>query len=183
MNSDKSTPILGFAAYSGTGKTTLLVKLLPILTGRNFRTGIIKHAHHTFEIDHEGKDSYKLRKAGARQLLLGSEQRWALLVENYQQKKNTLEYFMEQLDHSELDLVLVEGFKPVQIPKIELVRPALGNPLFYPGDKSVIAIATDAELPEKTSLPVLDINNPDQIANFIINDFLSEKYASINTGT
>lgn len=183
MNANRSIPVLGFAAYSGTGKTTLLVRLLPVLTGRNFRVGIIKHAHHTFEIDHEGKDSYKLRKAGARQLLIGSEKRWALLVENHNQNNYALDDFIGQLDQGELDLILVEGFKPVQIPKIELVRPVLGKPLFYPEDESVIAVATDAELPEKTELPVLDINNPVEIADFIINDFLAENNASANTGT
>lgn len=183
MNNNQSTPVLGFAAYSGTGKTTLLVKLLPLLTRQNIRVAMIKHAHHTFEIDHEGKDSYKLRKAGAQQLLIGSEKRWALLVENHQQKKYKLSDFIAQLDHDTIDLVLVEGFKPVQIPKIELVRPALGNPLFYPEDNSVIAIATDADLPEKTELPVLDINNPEQIADFIINNFLPENNLSANTGT
>lgn len=183
MNKNQTTPVLGFAAYSGTGKTTLLVKLLPLLTRQHIRVAMIKHAHHTFEIDHEGKDSYKLRKAGAQQLLIGSEKRWALLVENYQKKQYTLADFINQLDHDNIDLVLVEGFKPVQIPKIELVRPALGNPLFYTGDNSVIAIATDAELPEKTSLPVLDINNPEQIADFIINNFLPENNLSVDTGT
>jgi molybdopterin-guanine dinucleotide biosynthesis adapter protein len=183
MSGNQTTPILGFAAYSGTGKTTLLVKLLPLLTRQNIRIAIIKHAHHTFEIDHEGKDSYKLRKAGAQQLLIGSENRWALLVENYQQKQYKLGDFIDQIDHDSIDLVLVEGFKPVQIPKIELVRPALGNPLFYPDDKSVIAIATDAQLPVMTSLPVLDINNPEQIADFIINEFLPDNNLSVDTGT
>lgn len=183
MNKKQKTPILGFAAYSGTGKTTLLVKLLPLLTARNIRVAMIKHAHHTFEIDHEGKDSYKLRKAGAQQLLIGSEKRWALLVENNLQKQYKLDDFIDQLDHDSVDLILVEGFKPEQIPKIELVRPALCKSLFYPGDKSVIAIATDAELPEKTELPVLDINNPGQIADFIINQFLPEYNLSVDTGT
>ena len=174
-------PVLGFAAYSGTGKTTLLVQLLPLLSAHNIQTAVIKHAHHTFEIDQEGKDSYKLRKAGARQMLIGSNQRWALMVESGKNKKNTLNDFIQQLDHENLDLILVEGFKPEAIPKIELTRPSLGNPLFFPEDKSVIAVATDAELPVSTTLPVLDLNQPKEIAEFIIQRFISKRH--INTGT
>ena len=165
-------PVLGFAAYSGTGKTTLLVKLLPLLNRQNIRTAVIKHAHHDFEIDYEGKDSYELRKAGASQILVGSEMRWALIAENELQKKTTLDDFISYLHHENLDLILVEGFKPENIPKIELTRPSLGNPFFYPKDKSVIAIATDAELSEQTSLPVLDINNPQEIADYIIKNII-----------
>ena len=168
-------PVLGFAAYSGTGKTTLLEKILPLLSTRNIRTGVIKHAHHTFEIDHEGKDSYRLRKAGAQQLLIGSAQRWALMVETGQKRKDTLHELIRHLDHDNLDLILVEGFKPERIPKIELVRPALGYPLFYPEDRSIIAVATDAPLPVKTTLPVLNINDAAEITAFIMHHFFKDR--------
>ncbi len=177
-------PVVGFAAWSGTGKTTLLVKLLQYFSKQNIHAGVIKHAHHTFEIDQEGKDSYRLRKAGARQVLIGSEKRWALMVELDDGEKYFLNDLIDHLDHKNLDIILVEGFKPEAIPKIELIRPALNKPPFYPNDNSVIAVATDGELPVSTKLPVFDLNNPEQIADFIIKRFIdtTRKTASINTG-
>ena len=174
MKKSSLTPVLGIAAYSGTGKTTLLVKLIPLLAARGIRIGMIKHAHHNFDIDQKGKDSYELRKAGASQMLIGSASRWALIVETDPSSENTLQDLIQYLDHDNLDLVLVEGFKPENIPKIELIRPELGKPLYYPEDGSVIAVATDAELPATTTLPVLDLNNPEQIAEFIL-DYLDNK--------
>lgn len=168
-------PVLGFAAYSGTGKTTLLEKILPLLSTRHIRTAVIKHAHHTFEIDHEGKDSYRLRKAGAKQMLIGSARRWALVVETDIHKKSSLHDFIQRLDYHDLDLILVEGFKPERIPKIELVRPALGHPLFYPEDSSIIAVATDAGLPVKTTLPILNINDAEEVAGFIMQYFFKDR--------
>ena len=164
-------PLVGFAAYSGTGKTTLLVNLLGIFTARNLRVGVIKHAHHSFEIDYPGKDSFELRKAGASQVLIGSKKRWALLVENRGEDDKPLEYHIRNLDLDSLDLILVEGFKPEAIPKIELHRPSLGHDFLYPNDTSIIAIATDAELSIETELPLLDLNNPKQIARFIIDRY------------
>ena len=163
-----NVPLMGFAAWSGTGKTTLLVNLLGIFTSRGLRVGVIKHAHHTFEIDYPGKDSYELRKAGASQVLIGSKKRWALLVETPAGDDKPLEHHVRNLDLDNLDLILVEGFKPEAIPKIELHRPSLGHELLHPGDESIIAIATDGELPVATELPLLDLNNPQQIARFII---------------
>lgn len=174
MKKSSLTPVLGIAAYSGTGKTTLLVKLIPLLAARGIRVGLIKHAHHNFDIDQKGKDSYELRKAGANQMLIGSASRWALIVETDPSHENTLQDLIQYLDHDNLDLVLVEGFKPENIPKIELIRPELGKPLYYPEDDSVIAVATDTELPAATTLPVLDLNNPEQIAEFIM-DYLDNK--------
>ena len=168
-------PVLGFAAYSGTGKTTLLEKILPLLNARRIRAGVIKHAHHTFEIDHEGKDSYRLRKAGAKQMLIGSARRWALVVETDTPKKSSLNDFIQRLEYNDLDLILVEGFKPERIPKIELVRPALGHPLFYPEDKSIIAVATDAGLPVTTTLPVLNINDAEEVTGFIMQFFFKDR--------
>ena len=171
MPDNRTVPLIGFAAWSGTGKTTLLVNLLGIFTSLELRVGVIKHAHHTFEIDYPGKDSYELRKAGASQVLIGSRQRWALLVENRDADDKPLEYHVRNLDLDKLDLILVEGFKPEVIPKIELHRPSLGHNLLYPDDESIIAIATDAGLPEDTELPVLNLNDPQQIAQFIIDRY------------
>ncbi len=168
-------PLVGFAAYSGTGKTTLLIKLLSIFNKRGLRIGVVKHAHHTFEIDYPGKDSYELRKAGANQVLIGSRKRWALITENSDKKDKTLEYHVRNLDLENLDLVLVEGFKPEIIPKIELHRPTLGKDLLFPGDSSIIAIATDEDLATTTNLPRLDLNKPEEIAQFVIDRFLVNK--------
>ena len=168
-------PLVGFAAYSGTGKTTLLIKLLSIFNQRGLRVGVVKHAHHTFEIDYPGKDSYELRKAGANQVLIGSRKRWALITENIDNNDKPLEYHVKNLDLDNLDLVLVEGFKPEVIPKIELHRPALGKCLLFPNDSSIIAIAVDAELADTNALPCLDLNNPEEIAQFVIDRFLTNR--------
>lgn len=164
-------PVVGFAAYSGTGKTTLLIRLLRLFTARSLRVGVVKHAHHTFEIDYPGKDSYELRHAGASQVLVGSRQRWALVAELPEPPDSALAYHLSHLDLDRLDLVLVEGFKPESIPKIELHRPSLGRPLLYPDDADIIAIATDAPLAAKPPLPRLDLNAPESIAAFIIDRF------------
>lgn len=185
MHDSLTIPVLGLAAHSGTGKTTLLEKVLPLLAAHGVRTGVIKHAHHDFDIDHEGKDSYRLRKAGARQMLIGSARRWALIVETDNHRKDTLNDLIQHLDHNGLDLILVEGFKPEQIPKIELVRTKLGQPLFYPEDGSIIAVATDGELSVQTSLPVLNLNDPVQVAEFIMQQYFNHwpQTGAAETGT
>jgi molybdopterin-guanine dinucleotide biosynthesis protein MobB len=167
------TPMVGFLAYSGTGKTTLLIKLISILSGKGIRIGVIKHAHHEFEIDQPGKDSYKLRKAGAKEMLIGSINRWALMVDAENDQEFSLREHIQQMDQDNLDLILVEGFKLEDIPKIELVRPSLGNELFFPDDENVIAVATDEALSTETSLPLLDLNDPDNIAKFIYEQILT----------
>ena len=171
MQQIKTTiPIIGFAAYSGTGKTTLLVNLIPLLKEKGKQIGVIKHAHHTFEIDQAGKDSYKIRKAGADQMLIGSKKRWALMVEQEEQNPiDRLQEYLSHLNQDKLDLILVEGFKPEAIPKIELHRPSLNHPLICQTDESVIAIATDEKIQEDLDLPQLDLNNHEAIAEFIIN--------------
>jgi len=160
-------PVLGFAAYSGAGKTTLLTKLLPLLPARGIRVGMIKHAHHSFDIDRPGKDSYELRQAGARQMLVASARREALIIEKAEVEEPDLEQLITRLDQDALDLILVEGFKNVPFPKIEVFRTTIGKPAIYPGDDSVIAIATDGELPIHSDLPVLDINSPESVAAFV----------------
>ena len=161
-------PILGFVAHSGTGKTTLLLKIIPLLKAKGLRIGMIKHTHHKFDIDHPGKDSYRLRHAGAEQMLVASRKRWALMVEIGDEfDEPYLEQVLLHLNQDKLDLILVEGFKHERFPKIEVHRPSLERPLFFPEDDSVIAIACDAPLAVATDLPVLDMNLPEQIVAFI----------------
>lgn len=168
MLSNARVPILGFAAYSGTGKTTLLEKLLPLLRANDLRIGVIKHAHHRFDIDQPGKDSHRLRQAGASQMLVASRHRWALMVETQTRAgEPDLDDLLRHLDQNELDIILVEGFKHEAFPRIELHRPALGKPLLFPDDPHIIAVASDAALSVATELPCLDINDPAQIAAFI----------------
>jgi molybdopterin-guanine dinucleotide biosynthesis adapter protein len=179
-----NAPVLGIAAYSGTGKTTLLRQLLPLLRTRGLRVAVVKHAHHSFDTDVPGKDSYELRKAGATQMLVASRHRWALVTETGDAAEPRLEELLGRLDHENLDLVLVEGFKAERFRKIELHRPNLGNPLLYPLDSSIIAIATDAALTVKPAIPVLDLGNPGQIADFILRTFgVSERGTMVAANT
>ncbi len=166
-------PIVGFAAYSGTGKTTLLKKLLPILKSRGVRVGMVKHAHHTFDVDQPGKDSYELRKAGAAQMLIASRWRWALMVERQREKEPRLDEVLLELDQAALDLILVEGFKQEPFPKIELRRAGLKGKPFFPDDDNIVAIATDEPSSLDTDLPILDLNHPEEIADFIIEKILN----------
>lgn len=169
---DSKVPVLGIAAFSGTGKTTLLIRLIPLLKQQGLRIGLIKHSHHNFDIDHPGKDSYRLREAGANPVMLSSKFRRAVITEHEQPLEPLLTDQLEHLDQSNLDLVLVEGFKREKFPKIELYRASLGKPLLYPNDDSIIAIATDSSLAAQPEIPVFDINRPKQIAEFILKNFL-----------
>lgn len=164
----KSTPLLGFCAFgSGIGKTTLLTSLIPELVAAGLRVSVIKHAHHTFDIDQPGKDSYRLRKAGAVQMLLGSKKRWALMTELANSAEEpTLDEFLQHIDGSLVDLILVEGFKNAAIPKIEVYRPSLNKPLLAETDAHIIAIASDGAV--NSHLPVLDLNNSQAIAQFLL---------------
>ncbi|HIF9348794.1 TPA: bifunctional molybdopterin-guanine dinucleotide biosynthesis adaptor protein MobB/molybdopterin molybdotransferase MoeA [Photobacterium damselae] len=161
-----SLPLLGFAAFSGTGKTTLLEAMLPKLVEQGLRVAVIKHAHHNFDIDQEGKDSYRLRKAGASQMLISSRFRRALVTETPEVEAE-LPHLIKQLDQSALDLILVEGFKAISFPKIELHREEIGKPWLYPDDSNIIAVASDSK-PE-TTLPTLNINDLDAITSFVVN--------------
>jgi molybdopterin-guanine dinucleotide biosynthesis protein MobB len=166
MMSD-TTPLLGFAAYSGTGKTTLLKQLIPRLRASGINLGVIKHAHHEVEVDHPGKDSYELRKAGAGRVLLATSKHWALMVDEAEAREPELPELLERIDCSTLDLVLVEGFRHLSFAKIELHRPALGKPLLFTEDHSVIAIASDGPIDQECEIPKLDLNSPQQIAQFV----------------
>ena len=166
------TPLIGFCAFSGTGKTTLLTQLIPILTAHDIRLAVIKHAHHNFDVDQKEKDSYKLRHAGAKQMLISSAKRWALMTElNAQQDELTLCELIEQIDHKNIDLILVEGFKKEMFTKIELHRPSLGHPLMCTHDENIIALATDDASHAPNHVMQLNINEPNEIATYITRHF------------
>lgn len=165
-------PIIGFIAYgSNTGKTTLLTKVLPLLKHKNLRVGMIKHVHHQFDIDTPGKDSYRFRQAGADQVLVASSQRWVLMVETGDSDDPYLDQVLPNLHQTDLDLILVEGFKHETFAKIEVHRPSLGYPLLFPQDDAIVAVACDEPLATETTLPILDINNPIQVTDFICQKF------------
>jgi len=166
-------PILGFAAASGTGKTTLLTALIPVLKQRGLRIGLIKHSHHSFQIDLPGKDSFRLREAGASPVMLVSKRRRAIITEIAPEREPKLDDELKHFDQSELDLILVEGFKAEQFPKIELHRTSLKQPLIYPGDPDIIAVAADTARELPGYLTLLDINQPEMIAEFILTRFMS----------
>lgn len=159
-------PVLGFAAYSGTGKTSLLVKLLPLMRMQGLRVALIKQTHHDVEIDKPGKDSYELRKAGANQVMLASAKRCSVITEYDKQREPDLVELIDKLDLKNIDLVLVEGFKDLPFAKIELHRPATGSRLIYPEDGSVIAVASDEDI-KTGDLPLLNMNAADEVAGFI----------------
>ncbi|EOV2739065.1 molybdopterin-guanine dinucleotide biosynthesis protein MobB [Enterobacter cloacae] len=161
------TPVLAIAAWSGTGKTTLLKKLIPALCARGIRPGLIKHTHHNMDVDKPGKDSYELRKAGAAQTMVASRERWALMTETPDEAPLDLAYLVSRMDHSTLDLVLVEGFKHEAVAKILLFRSDAGHDVSeLTLDEHVIAVASDVAL--DVEVPVLDLNDEDKIAEFIV---------------
>ncbi|EGR0904298.1 TPA: bifunctional molybdopterin-guanine dinucleotide biosynthesis adaptor protein MobB/molybdopterin molybdotransferase MoeA [Vibrio parahaemolyticus] len=166
MKHTLNIPILGFAAYSGTGKTTLLEALLPKLTEAGLRIGMLKHAHHNFDVDKPGKDSYRLRKAGASQMLIASRNRFALMTETPEAEAE-FEYLLTRFDEDKLDVVLVEGCKNIAFPKIELHREEVGKPWLYPHDENIIAIASDSAGLD-SELPQMNINDLDAIAQFVL---------------
>lgn len=168
MIQNAQVPLLGFAATSGTGKTTLLTQLIPLLKNQGLRVGLIKHSHHDFEIDHPGKDSFRLRAAGATPVMLVSPYRRVMITELTSLEEPTLDEQLKFFDQSELDLILLEGFKNEPVPKIELHRPSLNQPLLYTNDPQIIAIASDAPLIVPDYLTQLDLNNPELIADFIV---------------
>lgn len=160
-------PVLAIAAWSGTGKTTLLKKLIPALCEQGIRPGLIKHTHHDMDVDKPGKDSYELRKAGAAQTIVANSQRWALMTETPDELELDLAYLVSRMDASTLDLVLVEGFKHEAVAKILLFRQGCGHSEEeLTIDEHVIAIASD--IPLKADVPLLDINDIPQIVAFVV---------------
>lgn len=154
----------GFAGWSGSGKTTLIERLLPLFGARGLRVSVIKHAHHSFDVDQPGKDSYRHRHAGAAEVLISSSRRWVLMHDLRGAAEPALDVLLQRL--SDCDLALVEGFKRAPIPKLEVWRAVLGEPLLFPQDPHIIGVASDAAL--ETTLPRLDIGDAGGISNFIL---------------
>lgn len=159
--------IIGFAGFSGSGKTTLLEKIIPLLKSCGLRVAVIKHAHHKFDIDKPGKDSFRHREAGAGEVLVVSGFRWALMHELLDEAEPSLEDLCSRL--SPCDLVLVEGYKYSGIPKIEVHRSVTGHPHLYQDDEHFIALVSDSHA--ECKLPQLDINDPRQVMDFILKYF------------
>jgi molybdopterin-guanine dinucleotide biosynthesis adapter protein len=157
--------IFGLAGWSGSGKTTLMTALIPELVSRGITVSTVKHAHHTFDVDQPGKDSWRHRQAGAREVMIFSQNRWALMHELRGAPEPTLDELVRRM--SPVDLLLVEGFKRHPHPKIEVYRPSLGKPLLYPEDPLVVALASDDMLPG-LRLPWLPLADAGAVAAFIL---------------
>jgi len=157
--------IFGFAGWSGSGKTTLIERLIPRLCARNLRVSLVKHAHHEFDIDQPGKDSWRHRHAGCSEVLISSSVRWALIHELRGDAELTLAEALGRL--SQCDLVLVEGYKLAPLPKLEIWRPSVGKPKLHPDDPNVLAIATDTPEALTVDLPIFGLDDHDAIATFV----------------
>jgi molybdopterin-guanine dinucleotide biosynthesis protein B len=157
--------VFGLVGYSGSGKTTLLVRLIPEIVHRGFTVSTLKHAHHGFDVDQPGKDSYEHRQAGATEVLVSSARRWALMHENRDGKEPGPEALM--LHMTTVDLLLIEGYKREGHQKLEVWRSATGKPLLARDDRSILAVASDGPVPG-LSIPVLDLNDVSAIADFIL---------------
>ena len=155
--------IFGIAGYSGSGKTTLIEKLIPVFTAKGLRVSLIKHAHHTFDVDQAGKDSWRHRHAGCQEVLVTSSRRWALMHELRGAPEPTLLELVRHL--SACDLLLIEGFKREPIPKLEVHRAVVGEPLLFPHDDHIVGVASDAHV--ETALPQFMLDDFDGIAAFV----------------
>ena len=155
--------IFGISGYSGSGKTTLIERLIPLFTGQGLRVSLIKHAHHSFDVDRPGKDSYRHRHAGCTEVMITSSQRWALMHELRDATEPTLQDCIKRI--SPCDLLLIEGYKREPIPKLEVFRSTVGEPLLFPQDSHIVAIAGDHNVDSK--LPQFDIDDVANIAGFI----------------
>lgn len=157
--------VIGISGWSGNGKTTLLERLIPVLISKGYSVSTLKHAHHRFDIDKPGKDSFRHREAGAKEVLISSANRWALMHENTDNEEAGIEELIAKLEP--VDILLVEGFKKENFPKIEVWRDEADAPPLHLTDKTVIAVATDSKK-LGTTLPLLDLNAEEDVANFIV---------------
>jgi len=171
-------PIIGFSAYSGTGKTTLIKQVIPLLRSKGLKIAVIKHAHHHFDLDRPGKDSYELRKSGAAHTIICTTTRMAAISEfDSPEQEPSLQAIVDTLDTRKFDILLVEGYKDLAFAKIELHRTAMKKPYLYPEDPTIIALACDIAPSEAPSIPVMDINSPGEIADFIYEE-VYQKYSN-----
>ena len=161
--------VVGFAGYSGSGKTTLVEQLIPVMKRRGLRVSVVKHAHHSFNIDHQGKDTWRHREAGAFEVVVASNTRLALMREFEQPATLTVHQMIAEL-YDGVDWVIVEGFKQSDLQKIEVWRASEGQRARYVDDPFIIAIATDSpeKLPEATQRPVLDLNDPQTVVDWML---------------
>ena len=160
--------VIGLAGWSGAGKTTLVVRLVPELIRRGLTVSTMKHAHHGFDVDQPGKDSHRHREAGATEVLVGSERRWALMHENRGAPEPSAAELMRHM--TPVDLLIVEGFKREGHDKIEIHRRETGKPLLYPDDPHIVAVLSDEPLPD-CPLPVISIDDIGAVADFILSHF------------
>ena len=167
MNAPTNGPmrIIGLAGWSGSGKTTLIKKLIPCLINRGIKVSTLKHAHHGFDLDQPGKDSFFHRAAGATEVIISSAKRWAILHELREETEWDLNRLVAQM--SIVDLVLVEGFKRDAFPKLEIYRAANEKPFIYPDDPHIVAIASDVKLPQ-AKIPIVDLNDIEAIADLLL---------------
>ncbi len=156
--------IFGFAGWSGSGKTTLIERVIPRFVRAGLKVSLIKHAHHRFDVDHPGKDSYRVREAGCSEVLVTSGQRWALMHEMRGETEGSLEEQIARM--SPCDLLLIEGYKYYPLPKLEIYRESNGKPLLYAEDEHIVALATDT--PVKTHLPQFGLEDYDAISAFVL---------------
>lgn len=157
--------VMGIVGWSGSGKTSLVVALLPLLRARGLKVSTMKHAHHRFDLDTPGKDSFRHREAGASEVLVVTTSRWVLLHESREEPEPSIESLIQRM--TPVDLLLIEGFKTHPHPKLEIHREDEGRPLLCPEDPDIVAVATDRPLPG-LALPQLDLNRPDQVADWIL---------------
>jgi len=160
-----ATRVIGMAGWSGSGKTTLVTKLIPALAARGLRVSTIKRAHHAFQVDKPGKDSYEHRRAGAGEVLISSAGRWVLMHENRQEPEATLAQLLRRL--SPCDLVIIEGFKGERHPKLEVFRTAAGKAPLHPKDRRIVAVASDRPFPD-AGIPVVELDDVAAIADLVI---------------
>jgi len=156
--------IIGLAGWSGSGKTTLVTKVVPVLVKRGLKIATVKHAHHDFDTDQPGKDSWLHRRAGASEVAVVSSRRWAIMHELGDEAEPSLDQVLAKL--SAVDLVIVEGFKRHSHPKLEVYRAAIGKPLLHPEDDCIVAVATDAPLPQ-AQVPIVMLDDIATIANVL----------------
>jgi molybdopterin-guanine dinucleotide biosynthesis protein B len=177
--------VVGFAGFSGSGKTTLVENVISALKLRGLRVSVVKHAHHAFDIDHPGKDTYRHREAGAFEVVVASSKRVAMMREFEVETQLSVHHLLAEL-YDGVDWVLVEGFKQSDLLKIEIHRPAAGKPALYADDDFIVAIATDAPaiFEGKTLRPILDVNSADDVAQWLVDngerfEYRAESYVRV----